>query len=177
MSYQTLELYEGDKSSMIYMLDRLTIAKFVETTGKKVPDNYKFYYEGHLDYVSSDFYFENVDDFLKLSGIGKMKYRNLDQHEVVVSIHLYALDEFYKGNSTDSIQKQVSLLCEGICSDFGSWDRCTIEGLANIVGSRIFIRCDGMYGAAAEFCQDLLLLHNQLRKLMSILNTKPMGDK
>ena len=78
MSYQTLELHGGDKSSMIYMLDRLTIAKFVETTCKKVPDNYKFYYEGQLDYISSDFYFENVREFLELSRIGKLKYRSFD---------------------------------------------------------------------------------------------------
>ena len=176
---RSFDFWEQDKFDLEYMLDHCIIAKMIEQTGHKVPDRYRIYYDGHYEMVDCSTYFDSVEQFLQLAHIGVLKYRDLDRDEYLVdlSIRLYALEELAFLRLSEKQKKKrdewIYLLKDGI--DY--LDAGTIEGVCNVVGNCIFIRCEYAYGRASEFCEKLLTLHNRAKKMIHEIKTNSKGEK
>ena len=118
---------------------------------------------------------DSIDDFLHMSKIGNLKFRTLKEHDLVVSIHLYALDEIQNYSLSVQEKSQLESICTELSSYFGAGDYCTVEGKFHVVGSRLYVRGDGIYGPSFEICKHLLEVHQNVQALIKNVRSHSKG--
>ncbi|MBO0588168.1 MULTISPECIES: hypothetical protein [unclassified Sporosarcina] len=178
MNIGTFELWQTDKALMEYMLDRCIVAKMIESTSNPVPDNYSFYYEGGMDGIGDYSYLETVQDFLSLSKIGKLKFRNLDMGDYAgaVSIQLFALEELTNCQLTLSQRNIIADWMREFANGIELMDLSNLEGKCNAVGTSLILRLYYVVGFASEFCQKLLSIHEDAQKMIRSIRRNPKGE-
>ena len=164
----TFEFWQHDKFSIEYMLDRCIIAKMIEETGNQVPDNFSIYYDGHYETADSADFFFSVDDYLSLSKIGRLKFRDREHSEYMgaISIRLHALEELAYYPLTSAQQTERANWMNDLESSHEMFDTATMEAECHIVGTCIFYSIHFAMGRASEFCDLLASVHHKATKMI-----------
>lgn len=177
MNIGAFEMWESDKQLLEYMLDRCIVAKLIESTSNVVPDNYSYYFEGQYG-MNSFPYFETIQDFLSLTKIGKLEFRELSNSEYSghISIQLFALEELAHFPLTSMQCETRDKWMRNFTYDIETLDYSTIEGKCNAVGTRLIIQLHYSTGLANELCEYLLSIHKNANEMIRKLRRNSKGE-
>ncbi|WP_338657184.1 hypothetical protein V6B14_23325 (plasmid) [Sporosarcina psychrophila] len=177
MNIGTFELWQEDKALMEYMLDRCIVAKMIESTSNVVPDNFSFYFEGTRGLDAFPF-FETVQDFLNLTKIGKVEFRELEKSDYSghVIIRLFALEELAYFQITSKQCEIRDRWMKNFANDIEMMDLNVFEGKCNAVGTRLILQVYYSIGLTNELCQYLLTIHENAQKMIRSIRRNPKGE-
>lgn len=172
-----VDIYQEDKFQLEYMLDRVIVAKLIQVEAKEVPDNFIFYQPIPVNYMSMDIFTDTIMDFLTYSKIGKFKYFDEDNGDMIsFSIRLYLLEELFRFELTKEDKEEINQIfirfTELGMEDFSNWD-----GSAKRVGCFLFYKLFFIHGMMNEFCMDLITVNRKLKKLLDVVKTRKRGEK
>ncbi|MEX3625015.1 hypothetical protein [Viridibacillus arvi] len=159
-------------------MDRLIVAKQIESLGGTVPDDFNFFsYGNDANYGYNENPIELIQDFIEKGRIGKFKeYDDFKEYQFTYSIRFNCLEELYRYKLSETHKTElINIIQAYIPSEESCFDTFYFDGKSHISGLYLYTCFYVMDGFIFEVTDTLMKFTKKVKELIEKVKLEQKG--